>query len=197
MSNKTDRTKQHIIETFFEMMSDIGFEQIRVSSLAKRAGINRGTFYHHFLDKYEILEEVENEMYTNFRLLLEEQLCLDMKILDNESPNIQALLEKTCLEIMIFLYERKELAQVLLGKNGRPQFIEKLESLYCQTVRNNMNPNNQDDDYQTHYLQEFVFSGIISVIKCWLRNGAKETPEEVANIIAISLTNSPKNILKD
>ena len=35
MPIKKDRTKQHIINTFFEMMSEIGFEQIRVTSLTK------------------------------------------------------------------------------------------------------------------------------------------------------------------
>jgi len=199
MSSTIDRTKQHIIQTFFEMMADIGFEQIRVSNLAKKAGINRGTFYHHFVDKYEILEEIEGEIYNQFRLLMDKHVCFNHKTLKGKpsANEIQHLFQNTFLQIMLFLYERKDIATILVGKNGRPQFIEKLESLYCETVRRNIGAESQSDDYRTHYLQEFVFSGVISVIKCWLRNGAKETPEEVAKLLAVNLTTAPIKIFGD
>ena len=199
MSSTVDRTKQHIIQIFFEMMANVGFEQIRVSNLAKKAGINRGTFYHHFVDKYEILEEVEGDIYNQFKLLMDEHVCLNHEKLREEvgGNGIQDLFQNTFLQIMQFLYERKEIATILVGKNGRPQFIEKLESLYCETVRQNIGIESQIDDYRTHYLQEFVFSGVISVIKCWLRNGAKETPEEVAKLLAVNLTTAPIKIFGD
>ena len=74
MSNKTDRTKLHIIETFFSMMDEIGFEKITVANLSKQAKINRGTFYHHFPDKYAVLEEVEEEIYANFAQVLNDHV---------------------------------------------------------------------------------------------------------------------------
>jgi len=196
MSNTVDRTKQHIIQTFFEMMAEVGFEQIRVSNLAKKAGINRGTFYHHFVDKYEILEEIEDEIFNQFKLLMDKHVCLNHERVRNGTVGneIQHLFQNTFLQVMQFLYERKEIATILVGKNGRPQFIEKLEGLYCETVRRNIGAKPPSEDYQTHYLQEFVFSGVISVIKCWLRNGAKETPDEVAKLLAVNLTTVPIKI---
>ena len=182
--------------TFFEMMGSIGFEQIRVSSLAKKAGINRGTFYHHFVDKYEILEEAEREIYAQFELLMKNKhdyIQLNLEEL-KENPTgdaIQQLFQSSLLRFMMFLYERKEITTILVGENGRPQFVRKIESLYCETVRDDIGAKNQNENYQTHYIQEFVFSGVISVIKCWLRNGAKEAPEEIARLLAINLTTAP------
>jgi AcrR family transcriptional regulator len=198
MLTKIDRTKQHIIQTFFEMMAEVGFEQIRVSSLAKKAGINRGTFYHHFTDKYEILEEIENDIYTQFESLMEDKVLRLERY--NNIPSVEDVprfFQHSILQTMLFLYERKEIAIILVGKNGSPYFIEKLESLFYETVRNTMSTNSQHGSDQMHYLQEFVFSGITSVIKSWLRNGAKEAPEEIANLLAASLTTPPVSLVCD
>ena len=195
MSNKMDRTKQHIIATFFEMMSKVGLEQISVADLARKAKINRGTFYYHFQDKEAVLEEIENEIYTNFKHLMQEKICLYHQKVKVKLVNIDKkhLFQESFLQLMLFLYERKDVVQVLVGKNGRPQFIEKIESLYCDTVRSQIDAK-KNEDQRIHYLQEFVFSGVISVIKCWMRNGAKETPEEIANLLALNLTTIPIKI---
>ncbi|MGL9969166.1 TetR/AcrR family transcriptional regulator [Enterococcus sp. DIV1420a] len=74
MSNKADRTKMHIIQTFFSMMDEMGFEKITVANLSKYAKINRGTFYHYFPDKYAVLEEVEEELYSSFEQVLNDQV---------------------------------------------------------------------------------------------------------------------------
>lgn len=55
------RTRQTIIQSFQEIIKEKEFNSIRISDIAKRAVINRVTFYHHFEDKYELLEVVTRE----------------------------------------------------------------------------------------------------------------------------------------
>lgn len=59
MTNKTDRrivrTKKDIKETFISLLEEKGFEKISVSDLTEHANINRGTFYLHYQDKYDLL----------------------------------------------------------------------------------------------------------------------------------------------
>ncbi len=56
---KTDprvtRTRKLIEDAFLEVMEEKGFEGLSVQDVADRAGINRVTFYSHFVDIYALL----------------------------------------------------------------------------------------------------------------------------------------------
>ncbi|MEO1773138.1 TetR/AcrR family transcriptional regulator [Candidatus Enterococcus ferrettii] len=199
MSNKTDRTKQHIITIFFEMMDEIGFDKITVAGLSKRAKINRGTFYHYYVDKYALLEEVEEEMYSSLEQVMKDHVGVTVKskIEQYGRANIFQFFKEACENLMIFLYERKELAQVLIGENGRPQFIERLERLYIKTVQLKLQNVSPEITESEKLQQEFIYYGVIAIVKRWLRTGARQSPEEIAEILAKSMTTSPISIFEE
>ena len=193
MSNKTDRTRAHIIQTFFKMMNEIGFEKITVASLSKRAKINRGTFYHHFADKYAILEEVEEEIFSNFQQVLTDHVgwTVTEKIDKYGRNQVGKFFEEACLVVMNFLYERKETAQILLGEYARPQFIEKLERAYISEVQKKIRLSSAAFTELEELQQDFIYYGAIAIVKRWIRNGAKESPEEIAQVISKCMTFPP------
>lgn len=49
------KTQRRLAETLKIMMADTPLEDISVTSLAKKCGINRQTFYYHFHDVYDLL----------------------------------------------------------------------------------------------------------------------------------------------
>ncbi|HUX12517.1 MAG TPA: TetR family transcriptional regulator [Spirochaetia bacterium] len=49
------RTRALIEDAFLAVMEDKGFEDLTVNDVTERAGINRVTFYSHFVDKYALL----------------------------------------------------------------------------------------------------------------------------------------------
>ncbi|MGM9629654.1 TetR/AcrR family transcriptional regulator [Butyricicoccus sp.] len=55
--SRYSRTAQAIDQAFFSLMREKDFRSISVSDIAKRAQINRATFYHHYLDKYDWLDQ--------------------------------------------------------------------------------------------------------------------------------------------
>ena len=58
-NNNTDlriiRTKESIREALVELIEEKGFEAITVKDITTRAKINRGTFYAHYQDKYDLM----------------------------------------------------------------------------------------------------------------------------------------------
>jgi AcrR family transcriptional regulator len=56
------RTRALLINALGELMREKSFEAITVSEVAERATLNRVTFYAHFQDKFELLEEATREM---------------------------------------------------------------------------------------------------------------------------------------
>ncbi|MGM7680778.1 TetR/AcrR family transcriptional regulator [Cytobacillus sp. Hm23] len=55
------RTRKFIINSFIELLEKKAFNSIKISDITSGAMINRATFYHHFLDKYDLLEKVIKE----------------------------------------------------------------------------------------------------------------------------------------
>lgn len=59
------RTRTLIIDAFFELIKEQGFESISIKDLSERATLNRATFYRHFPDKYALLEVILQQMMEN------------------------------------------------------------------------------------------------------------------------------------
>ena len=75
--NKTDRrtkkTRKAVFNALAELMAEKELRSITVQELADRADIHRGTFYKHFLDIYDVYEQLEKMILGELGLLISEQ----------------------------------------------------------------------------------------------------------------------------
>ena len=62
-TEKNRRTKELIQKSFMEMLEKKTFDSITVGDIAKTAKINRGTFYLHFIDKFDLLDQIELQLF--------------------------------------------------------------------------------------------------------------------------------------
>ena len=59
---RVERTKESIKNSFLELMKEKEFEKITVKDITTRARINRGTFYIHYLDKYDLMKQMQEKV---------------------------------------------------------------------------------------------------------------------------------------
>ena len=64
---RTAQTRARIKRALIELMGEKGFDALTVSDVTRRARINRGTFYLHFVDKYDMLEKREDELISRLK----------------------------------------------------------------------------------------------------------------------------------
>lgn len=57
-------TKEDIKEALIQLLSEEKFENISISKLCKRAGINRGTFYLHYEDKFQMINSIKRDIVS-------------------------------------------------------------------------------------------------------------------------------------
>ena len=60
------RTRKLLQQAFIECIIEKGFAALTVRDITERAMVNRSTFYRHYLDKYDLLEQYMIEMYALF-----------------------------------------------------------------------------------------------------------------------------------
>ena len=109
-SNKTDlriqRTQKAIVDAFYELLDEKSFGSITVIDICNRALINRGTFYTHFEDKYQLLDKcISDVMYG-----LHEQV----KQAHGENDLITYYNEVMSLGISFLAQHRKRLRTIIL-----------------------------------------------------------------------------------
>ena len=63
---RTRVTKMLIRKAFTDMLKEKPIQSITIKELCETAGINRGTFYSHYSDIYDLLEKLEEELMADF-----------------------------------------------------------------------------------------------------------------------------------
>ena len=70
MDQKTDKrvikTKHAIYKAFVELLNEKDINQITITDVAKKANINRKTFYNYYSDINDVMEEIENLVVAAF-----------------------------------------------------------------------------------------------------------------------------------
>lgn len=56
--NRTTHTKTYIKQALTQLLKEIELEKISVTQICQKAGINRGTFYLHYLDKFDMIDKL-------------------------------------------------------------------------------------------------------------------------------------------
>ena len=65
-------TKSDLKAALTRLLREKDFEAISVSDITKEAGVNRGTFYLHYVDKFDMMDKLIDEILQNILILLKE-----------------------------------------------------------------------------------------------------------------------------
>lgn len=172
------RTKALLLEGFTKLMMEKDINQISVKELADYADINRGTFYLHYKDVYDMLSKVEGELFVEFKEILDEKMSCGA---DAEPIDVLA-------GIFTLLYHNKEIVTAMTGPHGDLSFVSQLKELVKERLQYYWGQKKfKEDNFEYYY--SFVVSGFIGLLDVWIAKGFNKTPLEMAGMyewIAIS-----------
>ncbi|WP_285769266.1 TetR/AcrR family transcriptional regulator C-terminal domain-containing protein [Peribacillus sp. SI8-4] len=173
------KTKAHIQHHFIALIEAEGFAHVSVKKIAERASINRGTFYLHYADKYELMDQLQ-------RQLLEELQARISEILPKEALLAlhQQQLYPPFVAIFQFIGENARPLRAILGDQGDPSFAKKMKRVFGEVLLARLisqHPAAQDEEFRK-YMHAFLTSAILGVIQEWLENCEEQPAEEMAKI---------------
>lgn len=163
-NNKRRRESRARIEAaFVKLLQDNDLSKISVTALCKAAQVNRTTFYANYLDIYDLADAVQKRLEQEVFGLFQEE-------------REQGYNSNDFLKLFRHIYENQIFYKTYfkLGLDGKFQITE---YDICQAAQFF---NNQHIEYH----MEFFRHGLNAIIKMWLHNGCKETPEEIYDIVA-------------
>ncbi|MBE6092848.1 MAG: TetR/AcrR family transcriptional regulator [Selenomonas ruminantium] len=106
MSGKEDlriiKTRRNIESTFISLLEKFSFEQITVKKILENALISKGTFYAHYLDKYDLAEKIVMSTLEDFRTGIKERLeLLQAKEPTELWPSLQKTLQTVLPRLLL------------------------------------------------------------------------------------------------
>lgn len=175
------RTKRMIRDALTELIQEKGFEGITVRDLTTKANINRGTFYLHYRDKYDLLEQSEAELIQgiqSFAKQLDPITGVTYHLKNEPLPFVVKLFE--------YLEEHADFIKVILGPKGDPAFQAKLKEVMRENMLEKLVKQLKTEKMlvPVDYFTSFFISAYLGVIQKWLENGMKQSPREMSVILS-------------
>lgn len=167
------KTKALLRSGLTDLMKQKPVNKITVKELADYVDINRGTFYLHHKDIFDLLSSIESELMQELKDVFDKY--------NFEKQQIEPLLFLT--DIFHFLDHNAEIVTVLLSSNGDILFIDQMKEFVKEKCLNNwMHTYSVSDPIRYEYFYAFIINGIIGLFQAWLERNRKESPEEIAHM---------------
>lgn len=168
-----DFTSKAIKETFIALINEHPLSEITVKSIVEKCGINRNSFYYHYRDLPDLIEEIVKE---------------DAEEIIAKYPSVSSIVE--CFDVMTVFASKRETAIMHIYRSvNREVFDRNLMSLsnyfvgkYVDTVLENTSISNADKRTIITYYKSVCF-GLVTE---WLDSGmSKEFSEEIRRIFLL------------
>ena len=134
---KRRKTEKQLETSLLQLMKEQTFEKISIRQLIDLAEVNRSTFYRHYLDKYDLLEKIENRLLDDLQAYYQEALdssCLFK--LEKEFKVEDYIHDKQ--NLFHFFEPYLEDLAILLGPNGSStsswRLQEVLREIFSQSI---------------------------------------------------------------
>lgn len=175
---KNKKTKRIIQEAFLTVLKDKAFDAVTVGDITRTAGINRGTFYLHYLDKFDLLEQIETQLFETFG-----------EHIDNLHASYSGTLtfergqEQLASALFRSIQLHAPILEIFLSNRGRAGFHLRFRNAFTSKVRRHLEQNEEMQQYvPLDYFLSFITSAFLGLIEQWVQNGLEKTPEEMTQL---------------
>jgi AcrR family transcriptional regulator len=175
------RTKQVIRDALVALIEEKGFDALTVKDITNKANINRGTFYLHYHDKFDLLEQTVDEIAEECKNIILEANKLnfnDYRNFDEPIPVLVSLFE--------FFQTNASLMHALLSLKGDMAFRNHFKKvLWTNLFEKELSIHVKKANFlvPSEYLMAYIMSAHLGVVQQWLESGCCETPRQMAFIL--------------
>ena len=178
------RTRRALRQALAEEICSTGdLSRVTVTAVTERAGVTRRTFYSHFRDIPDLVNQIEEETLSELRAPLARLAACHLddlrRALDHGDPAPGAP------ELLSAVRERRDCLRALLGNGGDPAFAERIKVLAHEVI--GMRALDGLDlralgPFFDYYLT-FAISAEVGVLLRWLESGCRESVPTMARLM--------------
>lgn len=163
-------TKRRLATALMTLMQQKTVQEVTVRELTQLAKVSRGTFYFHYTDIYDLLEQIEQSELERLSNLM-----------DSILPNMQSD-EAPAELVALFEYMKgnQEVCFALFGSHADPAYTKRMKGLLADRCLGYVSPSGCSP--RQRYLTDFAVNGCFGNVVSWLEAGLSPAPAEMAAI---------------
>ncbi|MCI2057526.1 MAG: TetR/AcrR family transcriptional regulator [Oscillibacter sp.] len=165
------RSRRLLKQGLTELLHEKKFSDISVRDITDRIDMNRGTFYLHYSDTYDLLHSVEGDVLRDAQTMIDEHRG-EMENAGSLRPIFSPLLD--------YVVEHRAVCGSLLGNNASSDFTGRLHQLIYKNGSNLIRSVWPDaPEEKMEYLLSFSTFGLIGLIKRWFDTNMKLSKDDL------------------
>ncbi|MEK5236192.1 TetR/AcrR family transcriptional regulator [Paenibacillus sp. FSL L8-0470] len=176
------KTRRLIRDALVTLIEKKGFKNITVNDIAEQAMINRSTFYHHYTDKYELLDQMVNELIAELMTLVAPEAHVKGGKLEYSS------FVDTIQTILSVVAKDAQLVKVVMSDNEMIRIRRRMEN----TLKEKLDKSFQEQILISKDLfLELITSLYMAAIEWWVNNDMKYSAGYMAEQLVRMLAAGP------
>ena len=179
------KTKAAIREAFFSIIKEKDAPKVTVTEIAKRANIDRKTFYLHYDSTDAIMVEFYQDLINEFLLILEKNDFFDRFF------DVSSLFQS----LNLLIDQNIELYRHIAKMPSYFSFWEDIKNIIKSAAIETMEAKLNLPKEELELYAEFYAAGVASAYLTWLKNEVSLTETEVANIVGTAAFYGFQNLL--
>lgn len=175
LDRRVRRSKQAFKRTLLDLMKEKTFQSITITEIVERADYNRTTFYSHYGQKEDLVDEIVDDMIagliTAFRNPYKDVHYVDLNTI---SPSAIALFD--------YILENKEFYRLIINTNVLPGFQEKMIQTIQKLMKEDMVFLHERSkiDIDTDFFIIYRAYGIFGIVLEWIKSDYEKSAEYLA-----------------
>ncbi|MEC0236063.1 TetR-like C-terminal domain-containing protein [Paenibacillus kribbensis] len=190
-SEKTDlrviRSRRLIQQALLDILMNQGIKELNVKNVTQRAGINRGTFYLHYKDIFDLIEQTEimRGLLDIFEPIDLNQLMLHE---DEELPF------PAFVQAFEYLQTHAYFFKAVFHSSAPSELRDRLQFLVGTRLYENLkqdHPHAQWSTYPSGYLIAYLGNAQFGLIQHWFMKDQSLPPAEIARLLTRFIKTTP------
>ena len=168
------KSQEAIKNAFIELMSEKSFDQITIQDIADRANVGRRTIYHHYMDKFDLLDKLIEEHINELR-----KLCESASEMDFVEGNL----------IWFEYFEGNySFFSTMLASSGAHSFRNRFLKFVIEELKDEVDiTEGKNQGLSKDVILKFFGTAIVGIVESYFTNGILEPAQVVAEQVGILL----------
>ena len=181
--SKYFNTAKKMDKALISLLEEKPFSYITVSEVCKKASVNRSTFYLHYENMVDLLNETARFLLNDFIAYFNiDTTNITSKFKEIPLDELNFITDKYLHPYLSYIKENRRVFTTVLSHSDSFGFNEIFQRLY----ENIFNPILERFDYplsDRKYIMMFYLNGITAIAIEWLKDNCKKSIQEVSQII--------------
>jgi AcrR family transcriptional regulator len=169
---RTQKTRKAIYAALMELLTQKELHKVTVQEISDTADINRATFYKHFLDVYDLYDQLEQEILIEWGMLV---------------LNMQDLRNKDFFDSLVnYIDKNRNVFKMVFSSKAPGQLRERFEKILEGLLQKIESEKKGADikDIKLSYQTSYRSQGCIAILTRWVAEGADQPKDFIVKVLS-------------